>query len=245
MTTAPDTEPRSLPSDADEPGDSPSTTAGTGGAGDGVDWLSAHEETVWRRWLAVSSRIPAALSSQLQSDSGLSLQDYDVLVMLNDSESSSCRITELAGVALGTFYVHFTGKKEIFDEVVLDLSRRVRQAMSEASSAAPDRLTAERDGFRAFFADALTKGAGGGQTLLKSQVDVEGIARVGDGAVRHVLDDGAYLLVSVCVATARFAVSVYGVEIRLRERAGKSRGPADGVVIVMEAGLAGRRVLGH
>ena len=98
MTTAPDTDPRSLPSDADEPGGSPSTAAGTGGSGDGVDWLSAHEETVWRRWLAVSSRIPAALSSQLQSDSGLSLQDYDVLVMLNDSESSSCRITELAGL---------------------------------------------------------------------------------------------------------------------------------------------------
>lgn len=98
MTTAPDTDPRSLPSDADEPGGSPSTAAGTGGSGDGVNWLTAHEETVWRRWLAVSSRIPAALSSQLQSDSGLSLQDYDVLVMLNDSESSSCRITELAGL---------------------------------------------------------------------------------------------------------------------------------------------------
>ena len=96
MTTAPDTDPRSLPSDLDRSGGSPS--AGTGGAGDGVDWLSAHEETVWRRWLAVSSRIPTALSSQLQSDSGLSLQDYDVLVMLNDSDSSSCRITELAGL---------------------------------------------------------------------------------------------------------------------------------------------------
>lgn len=96
MTTAPDTDPRSLPSDLDRSGDSPSASAG--GAGDGVDWLSAHEETVWRRWLAVSSRIPTALSSQLQSDSGLSLQDYDVLVMLNDSDSSSCRITELAGL---------------------------------------------------------------------------------------------------------------------------------------------------
>ena len=81
----------------DHSGGSPSS-AGADGTGKDVDWLSEHEETVWRRWLAVSSRIPATLSSQLQSYSGLSLQDYDVLVMLNDSDSSSCRITELAGL---------------------------------------------------------------------------------------------------------------------------------------------------
>ncbi|GAA5158723.1 TetR/AcrR family transcriptional regulator [Ornithinimicrobium tianjinense] len=66
-------------------------------------------------------------------------------------EASIVKITEEAGVALGTFYVHFSGKKEIFDEVVGDLSHRVRQAMSEASSAVPDRIGAERAGFRAFF----------------------------------------------------------------------------------------------
>ena len=76
----------------------------------------------------------------------------DVFATVGYPDASIVRITELAGVALGTFYVHFTGKKEIFDEVVRDLSRRVRQAMSEASSAAPDRLQAEREGFRAFFA---------------------------------------------------------------------------------------------
>lgn len=62
------------------------------------NWLSSHEETVWRRWLAVSSRVPSALSQQLQADSGLSIQDYDVLVTLQDAEANSCRITELAGL---------------------------------------------------------------------------------------------------------------------------------------------------
>lgn len=66
-------------------------------------------------------------------------------------EASIVKITEQAGVALGTFYVHFAGKKEIFDEVVLDLSRRVRQAMSEGARGAGDRIEAERLGFRAFF----------------------------------------------------------------------------------------------
>lgn len=66
-------------------------------------------------------------------------------------DASIVKITEEAGVGLGTFYVHFPGKKEIFDEVVVDLSHRVRQAMREASSAADGRLAAERAGFAAFF----------------------------------------------------------------------------------------------
>ncbi|SOC57770.1 TetR/AcrR family transcriptional regulator [Ornithinimicrobium cerasi] len=66
-------------------------------------------------------------------------------------DASIVKITEEAGVALGTFYVHFAGKKEIFDEVVGDLSHRVRQAMSEASGRGRTRIEAEREGFRAFF----------------------------------------------------------------------------------------------
>lgn len=66
-------------------------------------------------------------------------------------EASIVKITEEAAVALGTFYTHFGGKKEIFDEVVLDLSHRVRLAMSEASTGVSDRIEAERAGFRAFF----------------------------------------------------------------------------------------------
>ncbi len=67
-------------------------------------------------------------------------------------DASIVKITEQAGVALGTFYTHFEGKKEIFDEVVADLSHRVRMAMSEASGQVADRIEAERAGFRAFFA---------------------------------------------------------------------------------------------
>lgn len=66
-------------------------------------------------------------------------------------DASIVKITEQAGVGLGTFYVYFPGKKEVFDEVVADLNHRVRQAMAEAASAAPTRLEAERAGFRAFF----------------------------------------------------------------------------------------------
>lgn len=67
------------------------------------------------------------------------------------SEASVSRITEHAGIGQGTFYLYFDSKLDLFEELVEDLNRRVRRAMSEASNAAPNRLEAERAGFRAFF----------------------------------------------------------------------------------------------
>lgn len=66
-------------------------------------------------------------------------------------DASIVKITEAAEVAQGTFYLYFSSKQEVFEEVVRDLNSRVRRAMHEASSAEPDRLAAERAGFRAFF----------------------------------------------------------------------------------------------
>jgi len=66
-------------------------------------------------------------------------------------EASIVKITEAAGVGLGTFYLYFDGKQTIFDEVVEDLNRRVRHAMTDAARSAGTRLEAERAGFRAFF----------------------------------------------------------------------------------------------
>lgn len=67
------------------------------------------------------------------------------------SEASIVRITETAGVAQGTFYLYFASKLEIFEELVEDLNRRVRHAMTEASARASTRIESERAGFRGFF----------------------------------------------------------------------------------------------
>jgi AcrR family transcriptional regulator len=64
--------------------------------------------------------------------------------------ASVVKITEAAGVAQGTFYLYFASKKEIFDELVRDLNRRVRHAMKEGSSQGKTRLEAELLGFQAF-----------------------------------------------------------------------------------------------
>ena len=66
-------------------------------------------------------------------------------------DASIVRITEGAGVAMGTFYLYFEGKLAVFNELVEDLNRRLRHRMTQAIVGAPDRLAAERAGFRAFF----------------------------------------------------------------------------------------------
>lgn len=66
-------------------------------------------------------------------------------------DASIVRITEGAGVAMGTFYLYFDGKLAVFNELVEDLNRRLRHRLTQAIMDAPDRLAAERAGFRAFF----------------------------------------------------------------------------------------------
>lgn len=66
-------------------------------------------------------------------------------------DASIVKITEAAGVGQGTFYLYFSGKKEVFDEVVLDLNSRVRHAMTEASEQGKTRAERELLGFGAFF----------------------------------------------------------------------------------------------
>src|SRR5579859_7805854 len=67
-------------------------------------------------------------------------------------EASISEITRRAGVAQGTFYIYFHSKLEIFTELVEYLGRRLRAATSAAIVGVPDRLEAERIGFRAYFA---------------------------------------------------------------------------------------------
>jgi AcrR family transcriptional regulator len=66
-------------------------------------------------------------------------------------DASVVKITEAAGVGQGTFYLYFATKKDVFDELIRDLNRRVRHAMKEASSKGMNRLESELLGFGAYF----------------------------------------------------------------------------------------------
>jgi len=74
-----------------------------------------------------------------------------IFAELGYHDASIVKITEAAGVGQGTFYLYFSSKKEVFEEVVLDLNSRVRHAMTEAAEKGGSRAERELLGFGAFF----------------------------------------------------------------------------------------------
>src|SRR3954454_8554978 len=62
-------------------------------------WLDDRQQRLWRGWVALTSQLPAALHRQLQADSGLSLQDFEVLVRLTEAADARARVTDLANAA--------------------------------------------------------------------------------------------------------------------------------------------------
>ncbi|MDN5856469.1 MAG: TetR/AcrR family transcriptional regulator, partial [Actinomycetia bacterium] len=66
-------------------------------------------------------------------------------------DASIVKITEAAGVGQGTFYLYFASKAQIFDELIVDMNRRVRHAMSEGARTGRTRAERERGGFAGYF----------------------------------------------------------------------------------------------
>ncbi|WP_409330587.1 MarR family winged helix-turn-helix transcriptional regulator [Trujillonella humicola] len=58
-------------------------------------WLDEHEQRAWRGLLRMTSRLDARLNRELQRTSGLSLADYDVLVLLSETEGGRMRVFEV------------------------------------------------------------------------------------------------------------------------------------------------------
>lgn len=59
-------------------------------------WLSSAEQRAWRSWLSVNAQLPTVLHRQLQRGSGLSLQDFEVLVHLSETTDQRLRVADLA-----------------------------------------------------------------------------------------------------------------------------------------------------
>jgi DNA-binding MarR family transcriptional regulator len=59
-------------------------------------WLSAVEQRAWRGWIDAARRIETATERQLKDDSGLSSDDYEVMVRLSEAPDRSMRMSELA-----------------------------------------------------------------------------------------------------------------------------------------------------
>ena len=66
------------------------------------------------------------------------------------AETSVAEITTVAGTAQGTLYIYFSGKDEIFTELVREMGRMTRAKVGRAVQGANGRMDAERRGLAAF-----------------------------------------------------------------------------------------------
>lgn len=76
--------------------DDASTIPGYDGHVEEVRWLDEREERAWRALQFMQMRLTAELARQLAAESGLSYQDYVVLVALTDRTDGRMRLFELA-----------------------------------------------------------------------------------------------------------------------------------------------------
>ncbi len=63
---------------------------------EGVPWLTDAEQSVWRRWLHAQAKLQSQLARRLSVESGLSMSDYEVLVLLSEAPSGRLRMATLA-----------------------------------------------------------------------------------------------------------------------------------------------------
>lgn len=66
------------------------------------------------------------------------------------SAASIADITREAGTALGTFYIYFPTKEDVFRQLVLEMGHVTRTTVTKAIAGVSDRLQAEKAGLRAF-----------------------------------------------------------------------------------------------
>jgi len=59
-------------------------------------WLTEDEQRAWRGLQRMTSQLNARMNRQLQDDYGISLADYDVLVVLSEAPQGRRRVFELA-----------------------------------------------------------------------------------------------------------------------------------------------------
>ena len=59
-------------------------------------WLTEDEQQAWRGLLRMTAQLNARMNRQLQDDYGISLADYDVLVVLSEAPQGRRRVFELA-----------------------------------------------------------------------------------------------------------------------------------------------------
>jgi DNA-binding MarR family transcriptional regulator len=60
-------------------------------------WLTEGEQRAWRGLVQMTAQLNARMNRQLLQEYGVSLADYEVLVVLTDAPEERCRVFEISG----------------------------------------------------------------------------------------------------------------------------------------------------
>jgi len=127
-------------------------------------WLSDDEQQSWRSFLMAWTLLTHELNTNLQSQHGLTIADYEILVQLSETENRRMRMSELAQSTLASRsrLSHQVGRMEAAGLVTREECTEDRRGsfavLTEAGwqalvAAAPSHVT----GVRSNLVDVLTK----------------------------------------------------------------------------------------
>ena len=128
-----------------------------------TDWLDPEEQRAWRAVIALSMRLPAALDTQLQRDSGITHFEYFVLVVLSESPGRRLRHSDLALRANASLsrLSHVVGKLEkrgLVERTTVAGSRGSTAVLTDAGFAKVEEAAAGHvDTVRALLFDGLDR----------------------------------------------------------------------------------------
>ncbi|MGL4305151.1 MAG: MarR family winged helix-turn-helix transcriptional regulator [Mycobacteriaceae bacterium] len=152
-------------------------------------WLNNNEQDAWRAIVSVIMRLPSALDTQLQRESGLTHFDFSVLVQLSEAPERTLQLSELGKRANSSLsrLSHVVTKLERqgwVERKPIAGSRGFNATLTDSgflklSEAAPGHVEAVRallfDGLTASQVQQLTKVA----TAISKQIDLGLAAGIG------------------------------------------------------------------
>jgi DNA-binding MarR family transcriptional regulator len=156
-------------------------------------WLNEAEMEAWRALIVATTGLLATLDNELQAEHGLSLGEYEVLVLLSEAPDHSMRMTDLAlqmhlSPSGMTRRIDGLVKRELVERRQCPSDRRgynavlTAEGMRRLQMAAPTHVA----GVRAHFIDRLTERQLAELASALSTVTIDWAAAAGgcDGADR-------------------------------------------------------------
>ena len=68
----------------------------------GARWLDERQHRAWRGWIEASTRIGERIGRDLREESGLTSDDYEVLVQLSEAPEHRLRMADLARLVMNS-----------------------------------------------------------------------------------------------------------------------------------------------